>query len=155
MTRRGSLAYYACGLVVGSCATALTYFPALVSGKPHMQTFRNFLFVYFFTLLMSVLPLLLTAWLLRLLVGRLPGRGVWPWLAAGTVLGYGVVLALGAVAQLLEATSGVSTGKTLAFFLFMGPWLALQKPLWLLLPPALVLSYFLYRVQRAFDSSRA
>jgi hypothetical protein len=153
MTRRGSLAYYACALVLGSFFISVAFYLYLAQGTPRGYSVRDFCFTFFFALPLALVPLLLSSWVLRRLAMRAAWKVPWAWLAAGTVIFLGVTVLLGAAGRFIQspAVQVSMPVRTALFAPFAGAWFAAEKPLWLLLGPALATSYFLYRVHRAFD----
>jgi hypothetical protein len=155
MTRKGSLAYYACAVVVGSLLLAVTYFVYFTRTAASNQGARDFFFVYFFVFLLTFLPLVLSSFLLRRIALAFRWRTPLLWTLLGTAVFIGVVLAFGLVGRVIQQTpAAVGTWwKTPVLFLFIGPWYAMQQPLWLLIPGALANSFLLFRVNRAFEHS--
>jgi hypothetical protein len=152
MTRKGSLAYYGCAVVLGSFFVAVTYYVYLKWNLPKRDWPKEFIVTYFFTFLLTLLPQLLSAFLLRRVATRFGWKQVWAWIACGTAVSFAIVVALGLAGrfwQTLPNTSSWAHGGI--FFLFVGPWFALQHPLWLLVPPGVLTAFFLHRVHRAFD----
>lgn len=153
MTQSGSLAYYSVAVVVGSFALSATYFVnALVHGAGREHLGRDFLFVYFFALILGMIPLVVSAWFLRRLAWKFGWKTAWPWMLAGAVLFLLAVWALGAAGGRLEKIPGIAGWKSALMLLLLGTMIASQQPFWVPLLSGAVTGYMLYRVQCAFAS---
>jgi hypothetical protein len=152
MTKKGSLAYYGCAVVLGSFFVAATYYPYLKRGLPKSDWPKEFIVTFFFTFLLTLIPHLLSAFLLRRLAVRFDWTGALPWMAGGTAISFASVYFLGVAGNFWQTLPGTASWiHGGVFFLFVGPWFALKQPLWLLLPPGIVTSFFLWRTHRAFN----
>jgi len=155
MTRRGSLAYYPAAVVCGSFFLAASYFPflALARHVPVNRWARGFLAMYFLTVLMGLVSLLLGAFLLRWIASHRRLTTATEWMAAGVSVFAVVVGTQGVLALALQhhviRPHFLSVGYT---YLLIGPWFVLNMPLWLPLPAAIATAYVLFLVDRAFAS---
>lgn len=155
MTRRGSLAYYFAAITLGSFFLAVTYFGySLATGAPRENIGRDFLVTYFFTVMLTLLPMLLWAFLLRRAAVAFRWSAPWPWMLAGAALFLALMQALGWLGNAVQTDKLVVEWWRMALmFVLVGPMLAVQQPFWLPLPAGAVTAFLLYRVQRAFAQS--
>jgi hypothetical protein len=154
MTRRGSLAYYFCAVVCGSFFLAAAYYGySLTTRSSGEHVGRDFLVTYFFTLMLGLLPLLLSAFLLRRLATAFRWQTAWPWIFVGAAFFLGLVQGLGRLGNAVQSDRLVVEWWRLALsFALAGPMLAIKQPLMLPLPAGALTAFLLYRVHRAFDS---
>jgi hypothetical protein len=153
MTRRGSLVYYLAAGVCGSFFLAIAYYPYFViaHGAPRQQMGRDFLFTFFFTVMLGLPALLLAAFLLRLTARRFRWTQAWQWVLAGVAAFGLVVAALGGLGFFIERGRNAMTLRTGVMFLLIGPRFLLQQPLWLPVPAAVATAYVLLLIHRAFE----
>jgi hypothetical protein len=105
------------------------------------------------TIPLALLPQLLAAWALRRLALLLAWRNFATWLVAGSVIWLGLLWVIGQLGVAVQATRGTPGwyyAKLAAMFLLVGPWFALQQPLWIPLPAAVATAWVLFTVHRAF-----
>ncbi len=154
MTRRGSLAFYMTAVIVGSFFMSATYHVfALATGAPLDHPFRDYFFAYFLTVMLSMLPLLLMAFVLRRLAIAFRWSVPWPWMLCGAALFLALVQALGRLGVALQSDRLVVEWWRMGLtFLLAGPMLAILQPFWLPLPAGTATAFLLYRVHRAFDA---
>jgi hypothetical protein len=153
MNFRGSLAYYPAAVVCGSFFLAVSYYPYFVvaHNAPRHEMARDFLFTFFFTAILALFDLVVTAFLLRLLARRMGWARAWQWLVAGMVTFLLVTTVLGGLGVLVERGRSILWLRTPLMFLLMGPRFGLKQPLWLALPPMAATSYVLFLIHRAFE----
>jgi hypothetical protein len=155
MTRRGSLAYYLVGWVCGSFFLTSAYYPYFViaQGAPRHGFARNFLFTFFFSLLLSGPALLLGSLILRRVATHCGWRNPWLWVSAGTASFVGVLALLGGLGFWADRQGSLMWLRMTLMFLVVGPWFALRNAWWLPLLPFAATSYLLFRVHRRFESA--
>ncbi|MCL4522332.1 MAG: hypothetical protein M1453_14710 [Acidobacteria bacterium] len=153
MTRRGSLAYYFAAITLGSFFLAVTYYMHfLLSGASRENIGRDFLVTFFFTVMLTVLPMLLCAFLLRRAAVTFRWQTPWPWMLAGAALFLALVQALGWLGNAVQTDRLVVEWWRMALtFVLMGPMLAIKQPWWLPLPAGALTAWLLLRTHRAFD----
>ncbi|MBI1749173.1 MAG: hypothetical protein HY234_02735 [Acidobacteria bacterium] len=139
MTRRGSLAYYFAAITLGSFFLAVTYYAhLLLDGAPRENIGRDFLVTYFFTVMLTLVPMLLCAFLLRRVAVAFRWSAPWPWMLCGAGLFLTLVQALGWLGNAVQTDKLVVESWRMALmFLLVGPMLAVKQPFWLPLPAAL------------------
>ena len=155
MTRRGSIAYYFAGIVCGSFFLAASYYGFLLStGASSRQWGRDFLYIYFITIPLALLPQLFSAWLLRRIAARLAPRSLPVWLVCGALAWLAVfwsVGQLGVAVNQLRPQGAWTNLKVAVMFVLVGPMFAVQQPLWIPLPAAAATAWVLFLVHRAFE----
>ena len=155
MTRRGSLAYYFAAVSLGSFFLSVTYYAHfLLHGAPQEKIGRDFLVTFFFTVMLTLLPMLFSAFLLRRAAVSFRWSTPWPWMLAGAALFLGLVQALGWLDNAVQTEKAVVEWWRLALmYVLVGPKLAVMQPWWLPLPAGAVTAFLLYRIHRAFAQS--
>jgi len=154
MTRRGSLAYYFAAITLGSFFLAVTYYVHfLLNGAPRENIGRDFLVTFFFTVMLTLLPMLLCAFLLRRVAVAFRWSAPWPWMLAGAALFLALVQALGWLGNALQTDRLVVEWWRMALtFLLVGPMLAIKQPWWLPLPAGALTAWLLFRIHSAFET---
>ena len=154
MTRRGSLIYYFGAVALGSFFLAVTYYIYFLShGAPRENIGRDFLVTYFFTVMLTILPILLCAFLLRRAAVAFHWSAPWPWMLAGAALFLVVVQAFGWLGNAVQTNRLVVAWWRMALMaVLVGPMLAFRQPFWLPLPAGALTAWLLFRIQRTFDS---
>ncbi len=154
MTRRGSLAYYFAAVTLGSFFLAVTYYAYfLLHGSPRDNIGRDFLVTFFFTVMLTLLPMLLCAFLLRRAAVAVRWQSPWPWMLTGAALFFVVVQALGWLGNIVNTNRMVVPWWRMALmFILVGPMLAVKQPFWLPLPAGALTAWLLSRIHRAFES---
>ncbi|HEV8383313.1 MAG TPA: hypothetical protein VGQ11_00470 [Candidatus Acidoferrales bacterium] len=155
MTRRGSLAYYFAAVTLGSFFLAVTYYiHFLLHGAPWDHIGRDFLVTFFFTVMLTLLPMLLCAFLLRRAAVALHWHSTWPWILAGAALFLATVQSLGWLGNIVNTNRMVVPWWRMALmFILVGPMLAVKQPWWLPLPAGALTAWLLARIHRAFAQS--
>jgi hypothetical protein len=155
MTRRGSLAYYFAAVTLGSYFLAVTYYLfSLFDGATRENIGRDFLVTFFFTVMLTLVPMLLCAFLLRRTAVAFRWSAPWPWMLAGAALFLALVQGLGWLGNALQTDKLVVEWWRMALmFILVGPMLAIKQPFWLPLPAGAVTAFLLYRIHRAFAQS--
>ncbi len=155
MTRRGSLAYYFAAITLGSFFLAVSYYVHfLLHGAPRENIGRDFLVTFFFAVMLTLLPMLLCAFLLRRAAVALRWSAPWPWMFAGATLFLTLVQGLGWLGNAVQTDKLVVEWWRMALtFALVGPMLAVKQPFWLPLPAGAVTAFLLYRIHRAFAQS--
>ncbi len=155
MTRRGSIAYYSAGVVCGSFFLAASYYGFFLwTGASSQHWGRDFLYIYMLTIPLALLPQLLAAWTLRRLARSFAWRSLAIWLVVGPLLWLGLLWVVGQLGVAVQATKFGAQWvnlKVAVMFLLVGPWFAVQQPLWIPLPAAVATAWVLYSVHRAFE----
>jgi hypothetical protein len=153
MTRRGSLAYYFAAIALGSFFLAVTYYAHFLShGAPRENIGRDFLVTYFFAVMLTLLPMLLCAFLLRRAAVVFRWSAPWPWMLAGAALFLALVQALGWLGNAVETNKLVVEWWRMALMVVLvGPMLAAKQPFWLPLPAGALTAWLLFRIHRAFE----
>ena len=154
MTRRGSLAYYFAAITLGSFFLAVTYYAHfLLSGAPRENVGRDFLVTFFFTVMLTLLPMLLCAFLLRRAAVSFRWSAPWSWVLAGAMLFLVLVQGFGWLGNAVQTNKMVVEWWRMALtFLLVGPMLAVKQPWWLPLPAGALTAWLLFRIDRAFDA---
>jgi hypothetical protein len=154
MTRRGSLAYYFAAITLGSFFLAVTYYVHfLLHGAPQENVGRDFLVAFFFTVMLALLPMLLSAFLLRRTAVAFRWSAPWPWMLAGAALFLALVQGLGWLGNAVQTDKMVVEWWRMALtFVLMGPMLAVKKPFWLPLLAGAFTAWLLFRIHSAFDT---
>ena len=154
MTRRGSLAYYFGAVTLGSFFLAVTYYAYfLTHGSPHEHVARDFLVVFFFTVMLTLLPMLLCAFLLRRAAVALRWQSPWVWMSAGAMLFLGFVQGFGWLGNIVNTNRMiVPWWRMTLMFILVGPLFAAKQPWWLPLPAGAVTAWLLARIHRAFET---
>ena len=154
MTRRGSLAYYFAAITLGSFFLAVTYYANfLLHGAPRDNIGRDFLVTFFFTVMLTVLPMLLCAFLLRRAAVAFRWQSPWPWMLAGAALFLAVVQGLGWLGTVVNTNKMIVPWWRMALmFILVGPMLAVKQPFWLPLPAGALTAWLLSRIHRAFET---
>ncbi len=154
MTRHGSLAYYFAAVTLGSFFLAVTYYAHfLLHGAPRENIGRDLLVTYFFTVMLTLLPMLLWAFLLRRAAGAFRWSAPWPWMLAGAALFLALVQALGWLGNTVQTDRLVLEWWRMALnFALVGPMLAAKQPFWLPLPAGALTAWLLFRIHRAFET---
>jgi hypothetical protein len=155
MTRRGSLAYYFAAVTLGSFFLAVTYYlHFLLHGAPRENIGRDFLVTFFFTVMLTLLPMLLCAFLLRRAAVAFRWSALWPWILAGALLFLALVQAFGWLGNAVQTNKLVVEWWRMALtFVLVGPMLAIKQPWWLPLPAGALTAWLLFRIHRAFAQS--
>jgi len=155
MTRRASIAYYFAAITLGSFFLAVTYYVHfLMTGAPRENIGRDFLATYFFTLMLTLVPMLLCAFLLRRAAVAFRWSAPWPWMLVGAALFLAIVQALGWLGNAFESDKMVvEWWRMVLTFVLVGPMLAVKQPFWLPLPAGALTAFLLYRVHRAFEDA--
>jgi hypothetical protein len=159
MTRNGSLAYYLAAWVCGCFFLTLGVWVAeiwrggvsgLVSpGWIHGAS--GLLFAYFYGLILGLLPVLVAAFVLRLVMNAARWKGAWEWMAAGGVVFSVLIYALACVGREWGPTAGGRAVEgALPFLIFRGAILLMAAGWWLALPAGAVTGLVLQRVDKAF-----
>ena len=154
MTRRGSLIYYFGAVTLGSFFLAATYFIySMLQGGSRENIGRDFLFSYFFTMMLTLLPLLFCAFLLRRAAMAFRWGSPWPWMLAGAALFLAMVQALGWMGHAIQSDKMVvEWWRATLMVLLIGPTLAVKQPWWLPLPAGALTAWLLHRIHRAFET---
>lgn len=153
MTRQGSLAYYFAAITLGSFSLAFTYYAySLATGAPRENIGRDFLVTYFFTVMLTLLPMLLCAFILRRVAVGFRWSTPWLWMAVGAALFLGMVQALGGLGHAVQSDKLIVEWWRMALtFVLVGPMLAVKQPFWLPLPAGAITAWLLFRIHRAFN----
>lgn len=154
MTRRGSLAYYFAAITLGSFFLAVTYYAhSLLHGASRENIGRDFLVTFFFTVMLTLLPMLLAAFLLRRAAVALRWQTPWPWMLASAALFLALVQAFGWLGNVVQTNKMVvEWWRMVLMFVLVGPMLAVKQPWWLPLPAGALTAWLLFRIHRAFAS---
>jgi hypothetical protein len=154
MTRRGSLAYYFAAVTLGSFFLAVTYYAYfLLHGAPRDNIGRDFFAAFFFTILLTLLPTLLCAFLLRRAAVAFRWQSPWPWMLAGAALYLTFVQGMGWLGNAVDSNKMIVEWWRMALmFALVGPRLAIKSPWWLPLPAGALTAWLLYRIHRAFET---
>jgi hypothetical protein len=157
MTRRGSLAYYSVAVVLGSVLmTIALWLPGGAEGShwsPSTRGVSGLLVACFFGLLLGAIPAILFGLLLRRITALFQGlNDSMGWIISGSTVGCGEMWLLGLMAGLLRPRLEGTFGMV-SVFVLAGPDLVWQTRFWATIPVAAITSFYLYRVQRAFDGS--
>lgn len=155
MTRRGSIAYYLAAVVCGSFFLSASYsaYFLLFKGASSQNWARNFIFVYFFTVLLGLVPQILGAWALRRIATRLGWGAWWQWLLAGTAIFVAIVWGVGQLGLLVEGVRFPPewmSAKVALMSVLVGPIFVALNPMWVPVPAAAATAWVLYSVHRAF-----
>ena len=133
--------------------TASTAAPSAVNGAPRENVARDFLVVFFFTVMLTLLPMLLCAFLLRRAAVAFRWQTPWPWMLAGAALFLAVVQALGWLGNIVQTNRMVVEWWRLPLmFVLAGPMMAIKQPWWLPLPAGALTAWLLFRIHRAFET---
>jgi hypothetical protein len=154
MTRRGSLAYYFAAVTLGGFFLAVTYYAHfLLHGAPRENMGRDFLVTYFFTMMLTLLPMLLCAFLLRRMAVGFRWSTPWPWMLAGAALFLGFVHGLGWLGNAVDSNKMIVEWWRMALMVVLvGPRLAIKQPWWLPFPAGALTASLLFRIHRAFET---
>jgi hypothetical protein len=152
VTKRGSLVYYLSAWILGCffCSLAVAF-----SGTTFMVYSNNppravgLLSVYFFSLVLGAVPMLIFGLLLRKIAALLKCKTTWHWAIFGAILLPVLVVALGMLPNLGAALGRM--GEWIATLLTSGPHIVFADRWWLTLPAGAATGYFLGRIQRAFS----
>lgn len=154
MTRRGSLAYYFAAVTLGSFFLAVTYYVHfLLHGAPRDNMGRDFLVTFFFTFMLTLLPMLLAAFLLRRAAVAFRWSAPWPWMLAGAALFLALVQGFGWLGNVVQTNKMVVEWWRMALmFVLVGPMLAVKQPWWLPLPAGALTAWLLFSIHHAFET---
>jgi hypothetical protein len=155
MTRRGSFVYYLVAVVCGSFFLAAAYQGhSVATAAAGPRWLRDFFFLYFVAIPLGLIPMVVSAWLLRRAMGGLGWRRGWQWLLAGTLLMTGVLLGLGYVGLAIERARFPAEYQRLksgVMALLLAPTLFTFRPVWLAMLGVAPTAWLLYLVHRAFE----
>jgi hypothetical protein len=154
MTHRGSLAYYLAAVTLGSFFLAVTYYvDFLLHGAARENIGRDFLVTYFFTVMLTLVPMLLSAFLLRRAAVAFRWSAPWSWMLAGAALFLALVQGLGWLGNVVQTDKLVVEWWRMALtFVLVGPMLAVKQAFWLPLPAGAFTAWLLFRVHSAFET---
>jgi hypothetical protein len=153
MTRRGSLVYYMSAVAFGSMFVSATFwlYHDISPGANPEPSASFFLRSYFNSAVLSFVPLLLDAFVLRRLAVYCHWKQLWVWVFAGGPIFVCVEWVLAATRMLAPGTLIPGWEGLLFTLIGDGPNQLLEKPYWLWPIPGLGTAYVLFLVYRAFE----
>jgi Na+/melibiose symporter-like transporter len=146
MTRRGTLAYYLAAWVIGCFVAAVLFFS--VTGGAGAAAL---LLTYFFTLIVGATDLLIFAFLLRRLMGRLGTHRIGNWALAGAALSSLLMLLFAWISSRRPAAWGTGALEAVTNVLVGGAEVLRQTGFWQAPVDGAVTAVVLCLVDRAFD----
>ncbi len=152
MTRWAHVAYYFSAVAGGCLLLAACYFPYfLASGAHPASPVREFVLVYFFTMMVGWLPQMLSAFLLRRITERLEWDQWWQWIFIGTAVSWLIFMGMAEAGNaVMEWKTGPGWLRMGLMFIFVGAVFFAKNPLWLPVPAAAATAALLFLVQRRF-----
>ncbi len=104
-------------------------------------------------MMLTLLPMLLCAFLLRRAAVAFRWSTPWPWMLACAALFLALVQALGWLGNVVQTTKMVVEWWRMALMVVLvGPMLAIKQPWWLPLPAGALTAWLLFRIHRAFET---
>lgn len=157
MPRKPTVIYYLTAVAGGCFLLAACYFPYfLASGAHPTAPAREFVLVYFFTMLVGCVPQILSAFLLRRITARFKWERLWQWILTGTAISWGIFISMAQLGNVvMEWRSGPGWLRMGLMFILVGAVFFAKNPLWLPVPAAAATSGLLFLVQRRFFQKSA
>ena len=151
----GTLLYYLTAMLLGVIFLAAAFY---LHARAHQNVAEDepyHVAISLLPALLSIVPQLVSAFLLRRLARWLRWTRGWQWMLAGSVLTLAVLWGCGQAGLALE-TAHVSQQlqpfKIMLMVLLVGSMMATTKPFWLAIPGAALLALLLFLTHRKFAS---
>lgn len=149
----GTLLYYLAAMLLGVILLAAAFHFHARWRQSVAEDEPMHLAISLLPALLSILPQLVSAFLLRRLARWLAWTRAWQWMLAGSVLTLAVLWGCGQAGLALETahfSRGVQPFKTVLLLLLVGSMMASTKPFWLPIPGAALLALVLFLIHRRF-----